>query len=81
MVIFQRRSFEDTQELKEHKNFHYVIDSMMNKLIVVGLVDMAVIIFHLAASVSVMLIIESPVGTIETNTKGTEIVLELAAKK
>jgi UDP-glucose 4-epimerase len=37
--------------------------------------------YHLAAAVGVRLINESPVRTIETNIKGTELVLELAAKK
>jgi UDP-glucose 4-epimerase len=45
------------------------------------LVDDADVVFHLAAAVGVRLIIESPVQTIETNVKGTELVLELAAKK
>src|SRR5262249_14937318 len=34
-----------------------------------------------AAAVGVRLIVESPVRTIETNIRGTEVVLELAAKK
>ncbi len=37
--------------------------------------------YHLAAAVGVRRIIESPVRTIETNVKGTELVLEAAAKK
>ena len=45
------------------------------------LVDRCETVIHLAAAVGVRLIIESPVRTIETNIKGTEIVLELAEKK
>ncbi len=45
------------------------------------LIDRADIIFHLAAAVGVKLIVESPVRTIETNVKGTDIVLELANRK
>jgi UDP-glucose 4-epimerase len=44
-------------------------------------VDMSDIIFHLAAAVGVRLIVDSPVRTIETNIRGTEVVLSLAAKK
>ena len=44
-------------------------------------VDGADIVYHLAAAVGVKLIIESPVRTIETNVKLTEIVLEAANKK
>jgi UDP-glucose 4-epimerase len=42
---------------------------------------MSDIIYHLAAAVGVRLIVESPVSTIETNIRGTDIVLTLAAKK
>jgi UDP-glucose 4-epimerase len=45
------------------------------------LVDDCDAVFHLAASVGVRLIVESPVRTIETNVKGTEGVLEFANKK
>ena len=46
-----------------------------------GLVKETDIVFHLAAAVGVRLIVESPVRTIETNIKGTEIILDLASKK
>ena len=36
---------------------------------------------QIAAAVGVRLIVESPVSTIETNIRGTDIVLSLAAKK
>ena len=36
---------------------------------------------HFAAAVGVRLIVESPVHTIETNVKGTELVLQAAQKK
>jgi UDP-glucose 4-epimerase len=45
------------------------------------LVDLCDLIYHLAAAVGVRLVVESPVRTIETNIRGTEIVLSLAAKK
>jgi UDP-glucose 4-epimerase len=44
-------------------------------------IDRAGAVFHLAAAVGVRLIVENPVRTIETNIRGTEIVLELANKK
>src|SRR5438477_377756 len=66
---------------QEWPGFSYVIDSMMNKPLMAELVDGADIVYHLAAAVGVRLIVESPVRTIETNVRGTEIVLELAAKK
>jgi len=72
---------ENIQQLKGQKGFKYVLDSVLNRSIMIELVDEADVVFHLAAAVGVRLIVESPVRTIETNIKGTEIVLELAAKK
>jgi UDP-glucose 4-epimerase len=69
------------QHLKDKPSFRYVIDSVMNRSVMAELVDESDIVFHLAAAVGVQLVVESPVRTIETNIKGTEIVLELAAKK
>jgi len=74
-------AIDNIQHLKGQKGFQYVLDTVMNKQIMAELVDEADVIFHLAAAVGVRLIVESPVRTIETNIKGTEIVLELAAKK
>ena len=45
------------------------------------LVDEADIVVHLAASVGVRLVVESPVKTIETNVNGTQLILEAACKK
>jgi UDP-glucose 4-epimerase len=54
---------------------------MMNRSLLCELVDEADVVYHLAAAVGVRRIIESPVRTIETNVKGTELVLECASKK
>ena len=72
---------ENIQHLKGRANFQYTIDTIQNRTLMAELVDDADVVFHLAAAVGVRLIIESPVQTIETNVKGTELVLELAAKK
>jgi len=74
-------SIENIQHLKSHKSFHYNIESVHNQPIVAELVDQCDVIFHLAAAVGVKLIVESPVRTIETNVRGTEVVLNLANKK
>ena len=74
-------SIENIQHLKGHPRFSYVIESVTNRHVMAELVDGADVVYHLAAAVGVRLIIESPVRTIETNVKGTETVLELAAKK
>jgi UDP-glucose 4-epimerase len=74
-------SIENLDHLRGKPGFRYVIDSVMNRPLLAELVDQCGIIFHLAAAVGVRLIVESPVRTIETNVRATELVLELAAKK
>ncbi len=74
-------SIENIQHLKQNPRFHYTIDSVHNQPVVAELVDQCDAIFHLAAAVGVKLIVESPVRTIETNVRGTEVVLGLANKK
>ena len=74
-------SIENVQHLKRHARFKYTLDSVFNKPVMAELIDEADVIFHLAAAVGVWLIVENPVQTIQTNVKGTEIVLDLAAKK
>jgi len=74
-------SMENIRHLRVRPRFRYVIDSIMNVPLVNELVDEADVVFHLAAAVGVRLIVESPVRTIETNIRGTEIVLNAAAKK
>jgi UDP-glucose 4-epimerase len=66
---------------KADPRFHYRIDSVMNFSLVAELVDSADVVFHLAAAVGVFLVLKSPVRTIETNVRGTEIVLHHAGKK
>jgi UDP-glucose 4-epimerase len=74
-------SIENVEHLRSHPRFHLQIESVMNIPLVAELVDRCDVIIHLAAAVGVRLIVESPVRTIETNIRGTEIVLQLAAKK
>ncbi|MBA3442673.1 MAG: GDP-mannose 4,6-dehydratase [Pyrinomonadaceae bacterium] len=74
-------SIENIHHLKSHPRFHYTIDSVHNQPVVAELVDQCDVVFHLAAAVGVKLIVESPVRTIETNVRGTEVVLAQANKK
>jgi len=74
-------SIENIALIKKHPNLTYHIDTIRNYKLTAELVDMCDIIYHLAAAVGVKLIVESPVNTIETNIRGTDIVLSLAAKK
>ena len=74
-------SIENIRHLKAHRRFSYFIDSVENRQLTAELVDECDVVFHLAAAVGVRLIVESPVRTIETNVRATELVLSLAAKK
>lgn len=74
-------SIENIVLIKGHPNLTYHIDTIRNYRLTAELVDTCDIVYHLAAAVGVKLIVESPVSTIETNIRGTDIVLSLAAKK
>src|SRR5262249_43300844 len=74
-------SIQNIQHIKDQPGFHYHLDSVTNHHLVAELVDLCDIIYHLAAAVGLKLIVESPVRTIETNIRGTEVVLHHAAKK
>lgn len=74
-------SIRNISHLKRQPAFSYVIASVMERTILAELIDDCDVVFHLAAAVGVRLIVESPVRTLETNVRGTELVLEAAAKK
>jgi UDP-glucose 4-epimerase len=74
-------AMRNIRHLKSRPGFTYVIDTVLNAPVLAELVDDADQVFHLAAAVGVRLVVESPVRTIETNVKTTEMVLAAACKK
>ena len=74
-------SVENILSFRSHPSYEFHGDSIFNRRLMAELVDLADIVFHLAAAVGVKRIVDYPVQTIETNVGGTEIVMELAAKK
>jgi nucleoside-diphosphate-sugar epimerase len=74
-------AIRNIRHLKGQPGFNYVVGSMLNPPLLAELVDNADQVFHLAAAVGVRLIVDSPVRTIETNVKTTELVLAAACKK
>lgn len=72
---------DNIAHLVGNPGFEYRIGSALDAPLVGELVDRCDLTVHLAAAVGVRLIVERPVHTIETNTKGTEVVLGAAAKK
>jgi nucleoside-diphosphate-sugar epimerase len=74
-------SVKNIAHLRGNPRFVFVPQGVEAHNIVAELVDEADIIFHLAATVGVLNIIESPVNTIANNIGGTEGILNAAAKK
>lgn len=74
-------SIDNLASVRSHPNFEFVPESVTSRHVLAELVDRADLVFHLAATVGVFNIIESPVATIMNNIGGTETVLKMAAKK
>ena len=74
-------SADNVASFRSAPGFQLTVDSLFNEPLAAELIDRADVVIHLAAAVGVFQIVESPVRTIETNIRGTEIVLKHAAKK
>lgn len=74
-------SMRNIAHLRDQSGFRHVIGDMYNPPLLAELVDDADAVFHLAAAVGVKLIVESPVRTMETNIRCTELLLAVAEKK
>lgn len=74
-------SIDNIDPFRSLPAFSHTIGSVMDVPRLAEEIDRADVVFHLAAAVGVKLIVKSPVQTIETNVRGTENVLALAAKK
>src|SRR3954451_13525398 len=69
-------SERNVAHLRDRRDFHLVVDSVLKSSVVNELVHKCDVVFHLAAAVGVRLIVEEPVRTLVTNVQGTEIVLD-----
>jgi len=69
-------SIANVAPLRERRDFHLVVDSVLSPAVVNELVYKCDVVYHLAAAVGVRLIVEQPVHTLVTNVQGTETVLE-----
>src|SRR5213082_2962193 len=69
-------SERNVAHLRERRDFHLVVDSVLKSSVVNELVHRCDVVYHLAAAVGVRLIVEQPVHTLVTNTQGTENVLD-----
>jgi len=71
---------ENTKKFESNKNFNFVEGDVRNENLVGKLVSECDRVFHLAAAVGVQYVLEKPLETIQTNVKGTEIILEQCHK-
>jgi len=69
-------SIRNVEHLTTRRDFHLVVDSVLQPAVVNELVHKCDVVYHLAAAVGVRLIVEKPVHTLVTNLGGTEVVLE-----
>lgn len=69
---------DNVSHLERNSDFQLVVGSILDEFLVDKLVERADEVYHLAAAVGVNLIVEQPLGSMTTNIKGTEIVLDMA---
>jgi len=69
---------ENVSKIKNNERFHLVVDTILNDSVMNELIFKVDHIYHLAAAVGVMNIMDHPVETLDINVKGSETVLRLA---
>jgi UDP-glucose 4-epimerase len=74
-------SSKNIQHLAGRRGFESILDTITNHALMERLIRDADIVYHLAAAVGVRLIVDSPTQAMETNIRGTEVVLEIAARQ
>ena len=67
--------------VRQDPRLRVLVGSIEDAPLLAELIDRADVVYHMAAAVGVRLIVEEPVRAIETNIRGTTLVLERAAKK
>lgn len=73
-------SLENISHLNPNPRFHFIRADIRDSIVMDRLCSEVEVVVHLAAAVGVMLIVEHPVHTIETNVGGTEAVLKAALR-
>lgn len=66
--------------LFDHPRFHFVEGSVLEEAKLEEAMRLCRKVYHLAAAVGVKLVVENPLGTLETNVRGTELVLRCALR-
>jgi UDP-glucose 4-epimerase len=71
-------TLRNIEQLQDNPRFHPVVDTILHEAVMNELVFKCDQVYHMAAVVGVKQIMNRPVETLETNVKGTEMVLRLA---
>lgn len=72
--------YANLEHLEDNKNFRLIIDTVLNAKLMEELIRETDRVFHMASAVGVKLIMESPVKTIETIFRGTDVVLGFCSR-
>lgn len=72
--------YQNVAHLEGHERFRLIIDTVLNQRIMEELIRESDRVFHMASAVGVKLIMESPVQTIETIFRGTDVVLDFCSR-
>jgi len=73
-------TYNNIKPFRNHKNFSFILGTILDESLIMKLVSKCDQVFHLAAVVGVKHVMENPVDTIRTNTIGTENILHYCAK-
>ena len=71
---------DNIQHLLELDHFHFFQDTILNEDLMDQLIAQVDLVYHLAAVVGVQYVVQDPLLCIQTNVRGTEVVLEKADK-
>ena len=73
-------NLDNISHLQGNQYFTFIEDNILNELVMKKLINNCDTIYHLAAAVGVKYVITNPLKSIQINTKGTEIVLDLGSR-
>jgi UDP-glucose 4-epimerase len=77
---FSTGSQTNIDSLPKNPKLHVIKNSVLDYDVSLELVGTCDVVFHLAAAVGVKYIIDNPLESLETNTRGTEVILQLCDK-
>jgi UDP-glucose 4-epimerase len=72
---------DNLAEVEQHARLKFVEGSVLDEQLVHELVDVSDVVYHLAAAVGVEWVLRHPLGSLETNIRGTENLLRACARQ